>query len=110
MGLHDYLSCAAVQARRRVEVRHHCLGQDTVGQDVHIPIFGAKLHRAPSHGLHLSDERLPPRAAPYIPGDLHPVPHLERRIQVHGDARKEIAQGLLHREANDSGCYGTGAQ
>ncbi len=110
VGLDDDLGRAAMEARGRVEVRHHSLGQQPVGIDIHVPVLGAELHRAPGHGFHLADQGLASRSAPQVPRDFHPVAHLEGRIQVHGNAREEIAQGLLQREADDRSGDGAGAQ
>ena len=40
-GLDGYPGRAPVQPGRYVEVGHHGLGHDAIGQDVHVAVFGA---------------------------------------------------------------------
>ena len=99
-----------MQARGHVEVGHHCLGNGPIGEDVHVAVLGAKLHRAPGHGLYLANESLPAGATAQVAGDLDPVPLLEGGIQVEGDAGEEVAQHLLKAEAHHGGGDGASTQ
>ena len=75
-------------------------GHLVVGHGEGVAVPGAQARRPPGDLLHF----------PVAIADLHPIPHAERRFRVEGDAREEVPEAVLQREADHRADHRRGAE